>query len=111
MNLKRTIGLILVIAGVILGVAKALGGQGQSGDWTLRRSDDPGKVEFSLMDSRAGHRQGPHSIESLFAGLERSRRRQRRACVLPGRGFGFRESAADSHRNMGLERTDELYLR
>src|SRR5947208_16652538 len=55
MNLKRTIGLILVIAGVILGVAKALGGQGQSGDWTLRRSDDPGKVEFSLMDSRAGH--------------------------------------------------------
>src|SRR5712691_1310148 len=55
MNLKRTIGLILVLAGVILGVAKALGGEGQSGDWTLRRSDDPGKVEFSLMDSRAGH--------------------------------------------------------
>ncbi len=55
MNLKRTIGLILVIAGVILGVAKALGGETQSGDWTIRRSDDPGKVEFSLMDSRAGH--------------------------------------------------------
>src|SRR3989475_157815 len=56
MNLKRIIGLILVIAGVILGVAKALGGEGQSGDWTLRRSDAPGRVEFSLMDSRAGHR-------------------------------------------------------
>src|SRR5438445_4321708 len=55
MNLKRTIGLILVIAGVILAVAKALGGEGQSGDWTIRRSDTPGKVEFSLMDSRAGH--------------------------------------------------------
>src|SRR6266853_41452 len=55
MNLKRIIGLILVIAGVILGVAKALGGEGQSGDWTLRRSDAPGRVEFSLMDSRAGH--------------------------------------------------------
>src|SRR5260370_146037 len=55
MNLKRTIGLILVIAGVILGVAKALGGETQSGDWTIRRYDDPGKVEFSLMDSRAGH--------------------------------------------------------
>jgi len=54
MNLKRTIGAILVIAGVILGVAKALGGEGQSGDWTIRRSDDPGKVEFSLMDSRRG---------------------------------------------------------
>src|SRR5712664_1555760 len=55
MNLKRIIGLILVIAGVILGVAKALGGETQSGDWTIRRSDVPGKVEFSLMDSRAGH--------------------------------------------------------
>src|SRR5213594_1298183 len=55
MSLKRTIGLILVIAGVILGVAKALGSEPQSGDWTIRRSEIPGKVEFSLMDSRAGH--------------------------------------------------------
>jgi len=55
MDLKRIIGLILVIAGVILGVAKALGGEGQSGDWTLRRFRCSGRVEFSLMDSRAGH--------------------------------------------------------
>src|SRR5260370_39619230 len=55
MNLKRAIGLILVIAGVILGVAKAVGSDTQSGDWTIRRSETPGKVEFSLMDSRAGH--------------------------------------------------------
>jgi len=55
MSLKRTIGLILVVAGVILGVAKTLGSESQSGDWTIRRSDIPGKVEFSLMDSRAGH--------------------------------------------------------
>ena len=55
MSLKRTIGLILVIAGVILGVAKALGSEPQSGDWTIRRSEIPGKVEFSLVDSRAGH--------------------------------------------------------
>jgi len=34
MNLKRIVGLILVIAGVILGVANALGGETQSGDWT-----------------------------------------------------------------------------
>src|SRR5437016_11212381 len=54
MSLKRTIGLILVIAGVILGVAKALGSESQSGDWTIRRSEIPGRVEFSLMDSRAG---------------------------------------------------------
>src|SRR6267142_839451 len=55
MNLNRTIGLILVIAGVLLGVANVLGGETQSGAWTIRRSDEPGKVEFSLMDSRAGH--------------------------------------------------------
>ncbi len=40
MNLKRTIGLILVIAGVILGVAKAVGSDMQSGDWTIRRLRD-----------------------------------------------------------------------
>src|SRR5439155_10854912 len=72
MNMKRTIGLILVIAGVILAVAKALGGETQSGDWTIRRSAVPGKVEFSLMDSRAG-RHFHHSSDwpaSDFSGLD-----------------------------------------
>ena len=46
MNLKRTIGLILVIVGVILGVSKALGNDTQSGDWTIRRSDIPGRWSF-----------------------------------------------------------------
>src|SRR5882672_8521153 len=75
MNLKRIIGLILVIAGVILGVANALGGETQSGDWTIRRSDTPGRVEFSLMDSRAGHH-FHHSSEwpaSDFSGLDFSK--------------------------------------
>src|ERR1700682_6038406 len=90
MNLKRIIGLILVIAGVILGVAKALGGEGQSGDWTIRRSDAPGKVEFSLMDSRAGH-QFHHSSDwpaSDFSGVDFSKRgRQGDHCTL-ARGSG-----------------------
>src|SRR6267143_2065045 len=75
MNLKRTIGLILVIAGVILAVAKALGGETQSGDWTIRRSDVPGKVEFSLMDSRAGHHFHTSSDwpASDFSGLDFSK--------------------------------------
>src|ERR1700756_5436471 len=55
MNMKRMIGLILIIAGVILGVSKALGSETQGGDWTIRRSEIPGTVEFSLMDYRAGH--------------------------------------------------------
>src|SRR5260370_40857485 len=75
MNLKRIIGLILVIAGVILGVAKALGGEGQSGDWTIRRSDAPGRVQFSLLDSRAGHHFHHRSdlAASGFSGLDFSK--------------------------------------
>src|SRR5216684_1575775 len=75
MNLKRTIGLILVIAGVILGVSKAVGSDTQSGDWTIRRSDIPGKVEFSLMDSRAGHHFHTSSEwpASDFSGLDFSK--------------------------------------
>src|SRR6266480_5368035 len=75
MNLQRSIGLVLVIAGVILAVAKALGGQTESGDWTIRRSDTPGKVEFSLMDSRAG-RHFHYSSEwpaNDFSGLDFSK--------------------------------------
>src|SRR2546425_3661537 len=72
MNLKRTIGLILVIASVILGVAKALGSESQSGDWTIRRSEIPGRVEFSLMDSRAGRHFHTSSDWPLsdFSGLD-----------------------------------------
>src|SRR5438309_1812613 len=75
MSLKRSIGLILVIAGVILGVAKALGSEPQSGDWTIRRSEIPGKVEFSLMDSRAGRHFHTSSDwpASDFSGLDFSK--------------------------------------
>src|SRR5207302_10642945 len=70
MSLKRSIGLILVIAGVILGVAKAFGSESQSGAWTIRRSEIPGKVEFSLMDSRAG-RHFHYSSEWPASGFSR----------------------------------------
>ncbi len=75
MNLKRSVGLILVIAGVILGVANLLGSETQSGDWTIRRSDVPGKVGFSLMDSRAGHHFHTSSEwpASDFAGVDFSK--------------------------------------
>jgi hypothetical protein len=54
LNLNRMIGLILIVAGTVFGVANTLGSDTQSGDWTIRKSDEPGKVEFSLMDSRGG---------------------------------------------------------
>src|SRR6266700_2785847 len=83
MNLKRSVGLILVIAGVILGVANLLGSETQSGDWTIRRSDVPGKVEFSLMDSRAGHHFHDSSEwpASDFAGVDFSFLSGREICA------------------------------
>ncbi|HXY24486.1 MAG TPA: hypothetical protein VEI73_07525, partial [Candidatus Acidoferrum sp.] len=58
MKLHRVTGLILAVAGITLGLATVLRGQTgqtQSGQWTVRRSDEPGKVEFSLIDSHKGH--------------------------------------------------------
>src|SRR5207245_9776641 len=48
-------GLIVVAAGAAFGLATARRGQSESGDWTIRKSDEPGKVEVSIMDSRGGH--------------------------------------------------------
>ena len=55
MNFNRVMGLVLIAGGVAFGLATALRGQAESGDWTIRRSDEPGKVEVSIMDSRGGH--------------------------------------------------------
>src|SRR3989442_916412 len=55
MKQHRSIVFILAIAGIVFGVAKTRGGETQSGDWTIRRSDAQGKVEFALMDSSSGH--------------------------------------------------------
>jgi len=55
MNLKRTIGLILVIAGVILGVSKALGSDTQSGglDHPALRHSREGGVFLDGLPRRA----------------------------------------------------------
>ena len=55
MNYKRAFGLVLIVAGISFSVVSTIHGQIQGGgDWTMHRSDIPGRVEFSLMDSRAG---------------------------------------------------------
>jgi len=75
MNLERIAGLMLILAGVAFTVARTSGDETRSGDWTIHRSDEPGKVEFSLMDSRAGHH-FQHSSDwpaSDFAGLDFSK--------------------------------------
>jgi hypothetical protein len=75
MKLHRAMGLILAVAGVVLGLATVLRGQSQSGDWTIRRSDEPGKVEFSVMDSRGGrhfHSSSEWEVKE-FTGLDLSK--------------------------------------
>jgi len=95
MNLKRTIGLILVIAGVSW-AWRSSGGESQSGDWTIRRSDVPGKVEFSLMDSRAGHHFHTSSDwpASDFSGLDFPRPGGRKF-ILRSRGTQENSNARD----------------
>src|SRR5436853_1857912 len=103
MSLKRTIGLILVIAGVILGVAKALGSESQSVDWTIRRSEIAGKVEFSLMDSRAG-RHFHYSSEwpaSDFSGLDFSKAGQQEVHFTIARDAGKFECEGFLHDGEG----------
>src|SRR5207245_7297579 len=75
MNSNRVMGLTLAAAGAAFGLASALRGQTQSGDWTIRHSDEPGKVEFSLMDSRGGHHFHSSSewAVSEFSGLDLSK--------------------------------------
>src|SRR3989442_8713190 len=129
MDLKRIIGLILVIVGVILGVSKALGSDTQSGDWTIRRSDIPGKVEFSLMDSRAGHHFHSSSDwpASDFSGLDFSKAGRQEVhftiardagkfeCegfLHDGEGAGFFHFVGDAKyaqemKSLGFERIDE----
>src|SRR5229473_3393480 len=101
MNLKRIIGLILVIAGVILGVAKALGGETQSGDWTIRRSDVQGKLDFS----KAG-RQEVHFTIARDAG-----KFECEGFLQDGEGAGLFHFAADAKypqemQALGFERID-----
>jgi hypothetical protein len=75
MKLGRIAGLVLIVVGAVLGVANSTGGQTRSGDWTIHRSDEPGKVEFSLMDSRAGRHfhYGSDWPASEFVGLDFSK--------------------------------------
>jgi hypothetical protein len=54
MRVRRTVG-FLVFAICVLAVAvKSRAGDVRNGDWTIRKSDEAGKVEFSLITRRHG---------------------------------------------------------
>jgi hypothetical protein len=61
MRMRRTLAYLVFACCVLLVAVKNRAADVRSGDWTIRKSDDAGKVEFSLIEH---HRGGTSSHES-----------------------------------------------
>lgn len=61
MRLRRTFAYLVFASCLLLFVVKNRAAENHSGDWTISKSDVPGKVEFSLIEHRRG---GTSSHES-----------------------------------------------
>jgi hypothetical protein len=61
MRMRRTLAYLVFASCVLLVAVKNRAADVRSGDWTIRKSDDAGKVEFSLIEH---HRGGTSSHES-----------------------------------------------
>jgi len=75
MRLFRTFAFLIFALCVLAAVAKSRAAEPRSGEWTIRKSDEAGRVEFSLIEH---HRGGNSSYESdwpitSFAGVDFSK--------------------------------------
>ena len=61
MRMRRTLAYLVFASCVLLVAVKNRAAENRSGDWTIRKSDDAGKVEFSLIEHHHG---GTSSHES-----------------------------------------------
>jgi hypothetical protein len=61
MRTRRTLAYLVFASCIVVGVVKNQAAEVRSGDWTISKSDSPGKVEFSLIEHRHG---GSSSHES-----------------------------------------------
>src|ERR1700676_5584267 len=64
MRMRRTLAYLVFASCVLLFALKNRAAESRSGDWTIRKSDDAGKVEFSLIEHHHG---GTSSHESDWA--------------------------------------------
>ena len=54
MRIRRTLAYLVFASCVLLGVVKTHAAENRSGDWTISKSDEAGKVEFSLIERHHG---------------------------------------------------------
>ena len=75
MRLTRTFAFIVFAFCLIFAVVKNRAAEIRSGDWTIRKSDEAGKVEFSLMEHHRGGNSNHESDwpASSFAGVDFSK--------------------------------------
>jgi hypothetical protein len=75
MRTRRTLAYLVFALCVVVFVVKNRAAEVHSGDWTLSKSDNPGKVEFSLIEHHHGG-QSSHQSDwstSLFLGVDFSK--------------------------------------
>jgi hypothetical protein len=76
MRLRRTFAFLVLGFCMVFAVVKNHAAEVRSGDWTIRHSDNPGKIEFSLIEHRHGGNSSHDSDDwtaSSFPGVDFSK--------------------------------------
>jgi hypothetical protein len=75
MRLGRTFAFLVFAICLLVLVVRSLAADVRNGDWTIRKSDDPGKVEFSLIEHHHGGNSNHESDwpASSFPGVDFSK--------------------------------------
>ncbi len=76
MRFRQTAAFLIFASCLLLGVLKNHAAEVRSGNWTLGKSDEPGKVEFSLIEHHHGGNSTHESDwpSSIFVGVDFSKR-------------------------------------
>jgi hypothetical protein len=73
MRMRRTLTYLVFASCVVFGVIKNHAAEVRTGDWTISKSDSPGKVEFSMIEHRHGNGTSSHSSDwpaNSFQGVD-----------------------------------------
>ncbi len=75
MRMRRTLTYLVFASCVLVGAVKNRAADLRSGDWTISKSEDPGKVEFSLIERHHGGTSNHQSAwpASSFQGVDFSK--------------------------------------